>query len=436
MKHWAKYIKPYKAYFILGPLCMIIEVIGEVLMPAFLSAIVDNVTPAASAAGGSEETKSAITQLVNRIITSISGNVSANDTSYIVWISVMMVITAVLMMLGGVGGAYFGAKASVYFGTDLRKDMYMKVQEFSFTNIDKFSSGSLITRLTNDVTQIQNIINMLLRMCLRAPGMLIGALIMAISLNGDLAVVLAVTIPVLIIVQIIVISKGFPRFTNMQAKIDGLNSNVQESLTNVRVIKSFVREDHEKKRFADFNKSLKDAGVSAMKVMILMMPLMTLLMNFTTLAVVYFGGKYVVEGAMTVGSLTAFITYITQILMSLMMLTMLFLFSSRALASGKRIREVLDENIDIVDGAQVESNRTVKEGSVEFKNVSFRYYKTSTDKVLDNISLTINAGETVGIVGSTGCGKTTLVSLLTRLYDADDGEVLIDGVNVNKYTLH
>ncbi len=430
---WFKYVKPYLPYFIIGPLCMIVEVIGEVLMPAFLSAIVDNVTPITEASQAAEQ--SGISKIVTDIIEKFSQNVQPNDTGYILIIMAFMIITALLMMLGGVGGSYYGAKASVNFAADLRKDMYAKVQSYSFNNVDKFSTGSLVTRMTNDVTQMQNFVNTLLRMCLRSPGMLIGALIMAVSLNKQLAVVLAVTIPVLLITQAIVISKGFPRFSRMQEKIDGLNSNVQESLTNVRVIKSFVREDHEKKRFRKSNKGLKDAGISAMNIMIIMSPLMSLIMNATTIAVVYLGSKYVTLGNMTVGNLAAFITYINQILFSLMMVTFLFMMSSRALASAKRIREVLEEDLDISDEDATCKDKTVENGDIEFRNVSFRYYKTSEDKVLDTINLKIKGGETVGIIGSTGCGKTTLVSLIPRLYDTDEGEVLVDGTNVKDYSL-
>lgn len=432
MRKWWKYIKPYWGYFLLGPICMIVEVIGEVLMPAFLSCIVDNLTVGEEA---KMSTPGSITQLITDLISSLGGNISPNDTNYIIWLAVFMVITAVLMMAGGVGGSYFGAKASVSFATDVRKDLYKKIQGFSFSNIDRFSTSSLVTRLTNDVTQVQNFINMLLRMCLRAPGMMIGAVIMAIRLNGDLAVVLAVSIPVLIISQSIIIAIGYPRFKNMQTRIDGLNSTVQESITNVRVIKAYVREDHENSKFKKANGNLKKAGMAAMHVMITMGPIMTVIMNVTTLAVVYLGSSFVLGGNMSVGNLTAFITYINQILMSLMILTFVFMASSRAIASGKRISEVLEEKQDISDEDAKYKDLTVKEGKIEFRNVSFKYYKTSTEKVLDNINLTINPRETVGIIGSTGCGKTTLVSMITRLYDPDSGEVLIDDVNVKDYSL-
>lgn len=404
MKRWFKYIKPYLPYFILGPLCMIVEVVGEVIMPKFLAGIIDN-------------------------------GVQTRDIGQIILMTVLMILTALLMMAGGVGGSYFGAKASVNFAADLRRDVYSKVQEFSFANIDRFSTGSLVTRLTNDVTQLQNFTNMLLRMALRAPGMLIGGLIMAISLRPSLALVLLVMLPLLLICMTLIIRKGFPLFNKMQEKIDALNSNVRESVTNARVIKSFVREDFEKKKFAHSNANLKQAGMNAMKVMIFLQPVMMFFMYTTTLLVVWFGGNTVIAGNMQLGDLTAFITYITQILISLMMVSMLFVMSSRAMASSRRIREVLDEKIDLNDDNAANKELQVSEGRVEFRHVDFQYYKNSEDKVLDDITFTIEPGQTVGIIGSTGCGKSTLVSMIPRLYDVDAGEVLVDGVNVKDYSL-
>lgn len=405
LKRWLNYAKPYTRYFIIGPLCMIVEVIGEIVLPRIYASIIDT-------------------------------GVKTENVTYIVIACAIMVLTAILMMTGGIGGAYFASKASVNFAADVRRDVYAKIQQFSFANIDRFSTGSLVTRLTNDVTQVMNMINMMMRMCLRSPGMLIGALIASISLSPDLAKVLAVTIPLLVIIQFIVIRIGYPRFQNMQKKIDVLNNRIQEDLTNERVIKSFVREDYENGRFHDTNTDLKNTTLRALNVMVTMMPAMMLMMNLTSLAVIWFGGKMVINTQMSVGDLSSFITYITQILMSLMMLTMIFMNSSRALASAKRISEVLDEKIDLNDEAAACPDLDVKAGKVEFRNVSFRYYKTSPGKVLDNINLTINPGETVGVVGSTGCGKTTLVSMIPRLYDVDDGEVLVDGVNVRDYNLN
>lgn len=406
MKRWFKYIKPYALYFITGPLCMIVEVVGEIFMPFFMAQIINNYS---------------------------AGNLTVGSSlGYMVG----MVLTALCMMLGGVGGSYFGAKASVNFAADIRNDVYKKVQAFSFANIDRFSTGSLVTRLTNDVTQLQNFVNMVLRMALRAPGMMIGALVMSIALEPRLSMIFLVSIPVLLVAIFIITKMGFPRFTRMQTKIDGLNSTVQENITNVRVVKSFVREDHEEQKFAKANRGLKKTGMGAMKVMIFLQPVMSLCMYATIIAAVWFGSKLVMNAGMEVGNLSAFITYVTQILMSLLMVTMLFMFSSRAMASAKRITEVLDEPLDLNDDNAAHRELAVQKGRVEFKNVGFRYYKTSEDAVLSDINLTVEPGETVGIIGSTGCGKTTLVSLIPRLYDCDEGEVLVDGANVKDYSLY
>ncbi len=407
MKRWLSYVKPYKLYFILGPLLMIVEVIGEVLMPMFLGQILNE------ASAGTLNTQKCILFIV------------------------YMILTAVMMMVGGVGGAYFGTKASVNYAADVRRDVYKKVQKFSFANIDKFSTGSLVTRLTNDITQIQNFIMTLLRMCMRSPGMFIGALIMAINLRPQLSWIFAVSVPILAVVIALIIKTAFPRFGTMQKKMDKLNSTVQESVTNVRVVKSFVREDYEVEKFTAANSDLKNSGISAIKVMILTGPFMTLFMNITIAAIIWFGAHQVmgVTDTMAPGDLSQFITYANQILHSLMMLSMMFMMSSRAMASAKRISEVLDEKIDISDVNAACKDKTVTEGNIEFKDVTFRYYKNSDDSVLEKINLTIPAGKTVGIIGSTGCGKTTLVSLIPRLYDTDSGEVLVDGVNVKDYSL-
>ncbi|MBQ2862671.1 MAG: ABC transporter ATP-binding protein [Clostridia bacterium] len=405
MKRWFNYARPYLPYFIIGPLCMIVEVIGEVLMPKFLSLI------------------------LNRAQT---GTLTIENS---LGTAALMALTAVLMMAGGVGGAYFASKASVNYGADLRSDVYRRVQDFSFANIDKFHTGSLVTRLTNDVTQIQNFINMLLRMCLRSPGMLVGGIIMAVSMKPKLSLVLAVTVPLMIISVATIIRMGFPRFSHVQSKIDRLNATVQENITNVRVVKSFVREEHETEKFTHANAELKASGINAYKVMILMSPVMTLFMNITTCLVIWFGSKLVVGGDMLTGDLSAFINYVSQILMSLTMLSFIFVSSSRAMASGKRISEVLDEAIDLDDSQAKHKDMTVRRGEIEFDHVSFRYYKNNEQKVLDDVTLKIPEGKTVGIIGSTGCGKTTLVSLIARLYDVDEGSVKVDGVDVRDYDM-
>ena len=404
MKRYWKYIKPYLPAFIIGPLMMIVEVIGEVVLPKLMANII-NVGVANGSAG------------------------------YITGTGALMILVALLMMAGGVGGAYFGAKAAVSFAADLRKDAFDKVQTFSFANLDQFSTGSLITRLTNDITQVQNLINMALRMMLRAPGMLIGALIMAFVMNAELAVIVLIVIPILVGAIAVLIKIAFPKFKIMQKKLDALNSNIQEMLTNVRVIKSFVRGDYEEKKFAASNEDLKQTSLGAFKTIIIVMPLMMLMMNGTTLAVVWFGGRQIIVGNMQVGDLTAFTTYIVQTLMSLMMLAMVILQSSRALASLSRIREILDTEVDLNDEHCKEPDKIVSSGRVEFRDVSFRYYKENKEAVLSHNSFAVKSGQTLGIIGSTGSGKTTLVQMIPRLYDVDEGEVLVDGVNVKDYTL-
>ena len=401
-----KYIKPYKAWFILGPLCMIVEVIGEVLMPMMLAGVIN------------------------------AGNLGTLTVGSSIGTAGLMILIALFMMAGGIGGCYFSAKASIAFAGDIRNDLYRKIQSFSFGNIDRFSTGSLVTRVTNDVTQMQNFVAMLMRMALRAPGMMIGGLVMAIRLRSDLAVVFLISIPVLLLFVGGNILTAFPRFKNVQAKVDGLNSTVQENITNVRVVKSFVREQDENEKFHQANNDLKDAALRAMRIVIQMQPVTTLFMYATVIAVAWFGHGLVLNGEMAVGDLSAFVNYVIQILSSLVMVTFLLMFSSRAMASAKRIREVLDEEPDLNDDSAAEKERLVKEGRVEFRHVSFRYYKHSEDRVLDDISLTIEPGSVVGIIGSTGCGKSTLVSMIPRLYDPDEGEILVDGVNVKDYSLY
>lgn len=404
MKRYWKYIKPYLSAFIIGPILMIVEVIGEVVMPLLLKQIID------------------------------VGVTRKEDIGYIILMGVSMIAMALIMMAGGIGGAYFAIKASSNFANDLRKDIFGKIQTFSFANIDQFSTGSLITRLTNDITLIQNELGMVLRMMLRAPGMLIGALCVSIAMNPKLSMILLIVIPLLVLGIYTIIRISFPKFTLMQRKLDDLNSGIQENMTNVRVVKSFVREEYEKEKFGRANKDFKDSTINAMKYMILTMPIMTLAMNITTLAVVWYGGKQIVVGDMMAGDLTAFTTYIVQILMSLMMLSMVILNGSRALASVRRVSEVLDAKVDLWD-EQANKDLQVRKGNIKFNNVHFRYYKNNQQWVLENINLSIKAGETVGIIGSTGCGKTSLVQLIPRLYDADEGEVLIDGHNVKEYSL-
>ena len=406
LKRYKKYIIPYLSAFVIGPLMMLTEVAGEVMLPKFMSMIINN-------------------------------GVASRNVAYIGKMGTLMVLTVLFMAVGGILGAYFSAKASISFTSDMRNDLFRKVQQFSFENIDDYSTGSLVTRLTNDVQQVQNVLMMGLRMALRAPGMFLGALIMAFMMNRQLAVIILIVIPLLLAAILLILKTAFPRFGEMQRRLDRLNSGIQESLTNVRVVKSFVREDHEIEKFSKLNDDLKESSLRALRIVIATMPVMMFAMNVTTLAVVWYGGNIIIAGNMPVGDLTAFTTYIVQILMSLMMLSMVFLQSSRASASMKRINEIFDTEIGLNDDNAENKDKKVTEGRVEFKNVSFGYSGENgrKDLVLEGISFTAEPGQTIGIIGSTGSGKTSLVQLIPRLYDVTGGEVLVDGVNVKEYSL-
>ncbi len=406
LKRYKKYITPYLSAFVIGPLMMLTEVAGEVMLPKFMSMIINN-------------------------------GVADRNLAYIGKMGALMVLTVLFMAVGGILGAYFSAKASISLTSDMRNDLFRKVQQFSFENIDGYSTGSLVTRLTNDVQQVQNVLMMGLRMALRAPGMFLGALIMAFMMNRQLAVIILIVIPLLLAAIILILKTAFPRFGEMQRRLDRLNSGIQESLTNVRVVKSFVREAHEIEKFSRLNRDLKESSLRALRIVITTMPVMMFAMNVTTLAVVWYGGNIIIAGKMPVGDLTAFTTYIVQILMSLMMLSMVFLQSSRASASMKRINEIFDTEINLNDDNAKNKDKKVTEGRVEFKNVSFGYSGENgrKDLVLEGISFTAEPGQTIGIIGSTGSGKTSLVQLIPRLYDVTGGEVLVDGVNVKEYSL-
>ena len=387
---------------------MLTEVAGEIVLPKIMASMIDS---------------------------GIGAEVAGLGTGYILSRALLMIACIGIMIIGGIGGHFFAIRASVYFSADLRQGVFEKVQNFSFKNIDNFSTGSLVTRLTNDITQVQNMVRMLLIMAMRSPGMLIGGIIMACSINKELALILAFVIPILAVLIGLLLKTAFPRFSAMQKKLDNLNSGIQENITNVRVIKSFVRQDFETEKFENANSDLMNTTMRALKIVITTMPIMTLAMNITTLLVVWFGGNFVVGGSMGVGDLIAFTTYITQILMSLMMVSMLFLQLSRALASSTRITEVLKTDVDLTDENAGQKDKKVENGRVEFKNVSFKYYEKRKENVLENISFTAEPGEIVGIIGTTGSGKSSLVQLIPRLYDVTDGEVLVDGVNVKDYGL-
>ena len=401
MKKYLKYIKPYLIYFILGPIFMLTEVFGEIWIPRLMSFIINN-------------------------------GVANRDVAYIFKVGVVMLCACLVMVIGGIGGAYFAAKASVSFSADLRSDLFKKIQGFSFADLDEFSTGSLVTRLTNDLQQIQNMIAMSLRMALRAPGMLVGGFIMALGLNSELAMILLIVIPLLGISIFLIMRTAYPLFGKMQTALDNLNNGIKETLTNIRVVKSFVREDHELQKFTGLNDELKDKTLKAMNIVIMTMPVMTVFMNITSCAVVWFGGNRIIAGDMPVGDLTAFITYVTQILMSLMMVAMVILTSSRSMASFARVSELLKFEPELNDENAASRDKLVESGSIEFKNVAFAYKKTN---VLKNISFKVEPGETIGILGPTGCGKTSMVQLIPRLYDVTEGEVLVDGTDVRDYSL-
>ncbi len=404
MQLYYKHIKPYLLFFILSPLLMLVEVFCDVKIPT-LSAQIINL----SVAGGAQ--------------------------SQILATSAQMLFFALLAGGAGVGASFASTRASVNFCHDLREELFIKIQGFSFYNIDKFSTGSLITRLTNDVTQVGQIIVMSLRMFFRAPGMLVGAIVMSYTISPSMSVIFLVLTPVLALVVCLVLAVSYPRFARLQGKIDALNVAVQEGLVNIRVIKAFTREDYEKEKFKKVNEDLRDTGLSAYRMNILQMPLMTLIVNMATIAILWFGSKALGRGELLIGDISAFITYLAQILMSVNMIAQVFLQSARSLVSSQRILAVLQEEIDVSDANAAAPEKTVTAGDICFENVSFGYYKNAQDNVLSDINLTIKAGQSVGIVGATGCGKTSLVHLISRLYDVSEGAVYVDGVNVKDYAL-
>lgn len=403
IKKLSSCIRGYGIYTLLTPLVMIGEVGMEVLIPFVMSKIVD---------------------------VGIRGD---GGTEYTVKMGILMVCMAVVSLMFGSLGAYFGAKASMGFAKNLRNKLFNKVQDFSFKNVDKFSTASLVTRLTTDVNMVQNSFMMLIKMAFRAPVMLIGALIMAIKVKPDLSLVFLVSVPILALSMVLIMTNAHPRFRLMLDRYDKMNSDVQENLIGIRAVKAFVREDHENEKFKTGAELVRKAQISAEKLVILTQPIMQLTMYATIVTVLWLGGNMVIGGDMQIGELSTFITYINQILGSLMMVSMIFMMLVISRASIARIVEVLDEEPDITD--ENASDSDVYDGSVEFKNVTFGYNDTAEEAVLKNINLKIASGETIGIIGATGSAKTTLVSLIPRLYDVTDGEVLVGGTNVKDFKL-
>ncbi len=404
MKKYKPYVKKYWYSFLLGPFFMVLEACGEFILPYINANIID-----IGAANG--------------------------DVNYIIKNGVFMALLALFMLITGVLGANFAVRGSVRLAAGVRADVFRQIQKFSFCNIDDFTTGSLITRITNDITQVQNFAQTMLRGMFRSPIMLVGALIMSFALNARLALVIFVIMPLLAVTIFIIIRLASPRYTKMQKALDTLNSDIGETVINQRVIKSFVREEFEKLKFAAVNSDLVEKSTSALKVMLFMQPVSAFAVNAATLGVVWVAGEQIMVGDMELGTLTAFITYLSQVLTALNFLANMILQGTRAAASDARISQVLDAEIDLNDDNAKCKEKTIENGSVKFENVSFRYFKKNKEKVLDGINLEINAGELVGIIGSTGSGKSTLVSLISRLYDADEGSVIVDGTDVRDYSL-
>ena len=396
------YMKKYKKYLFLGVACAVLEVVFELLIPLVMAKIVDV-------------------------------GISLGDTGYTIKMGLLMVCMAMISLSFGLALSKFAAIAGQGFGAELREAEYIKIQSYSFKNIEKFSTPSLITRLTTDITMIQNSMTMGIKLLVRAPMMLICACVLAITISPKLAMIFLVSIPVLVISIGLIIKAVKPRFDAMQKKIDNINTVVQENLIGIRVVKSFVRQAKEKEKFKVSNDDLVNASTRAFGLVVLNMPIMQFVVFSSVIGILWFGGNMVYAGTLTVGKLTSFMTYSFQILMSLMMISMVLMMISRSVASASRILEVLEEEPDIVDPANAVME--VKDGEIEFRNVNFKYEDDSEENNLENINIKIKAGETVGIIGSTGSGKTSLVQLIPRLYDATNGEVFVGGRNVKEYNI-
>lgn len=402
MKKLFKFLRPYLFFTIIAPIFMLVEVAMDLMQPMLMSRIIDV-------------------------------GVKNSDKAYIVWMSIGMCVCALVGIVGGVGNMYFSTKAGYGFAKDLRSAVYKKIQSFSFANVDAFKTGSLITRTTNDVTQIQNAFTSCIRMLVRSPFLCIGGIFSVLMISPKLSLVVLTAVPFLVVLIIVLLRKGRVLFSTMQEKLDRVNTVMQESLSGIRVIKAFARSDHENKKFKKANGDLTASSMKAMRMMSFAFPLVGLIMNITMILMYFFGGKMVFSGSLTPGEIMAFSNYIMQILMSLTMSSFTLMFLSRAGVSFRRVNEVLDTRSDIADGA--DKDLTIQKGEVEFKNVSFSYPGQAGEPVLRDISIRIRPGETVAILGATGSGKSTLINLIPRLYDATKGSVLIDGKDVKDYTL-
>lgn len=402
-KYW-QILKRYKAGLMISPLLVLITVLCEAVQPMFMADIIDN-------------------------------GVMPRDLSVITRTGTYMVLVSIVGLLVNIGNVYISSRIGIGFGTDLRKGLFDKIQELSFFDIDKFSSASLITRLTSDISRIQQVVLMSLRLLLRSPLMMVMAVFFVISINKELAMVLIAAIPVLGICVYLILSKGFPFFLKVQQKVDQLNAVVRENLINIRVVKSFVREEFETEKFVRSSEELRDMVIRASNIIVSIFPVMQLVMNLSILAILWLGGQKVMQGELKVGELISFVNYLAQVLMSLMMLSMIIMSYARASASSKRITEVLDTDSSLTDTEEGKRNlHRIRKGEVSFEDVSFRYTGGEND-VLQHISFRVRPGETIALVGATGSAKSTLVQLIPRLYDATAGEIRIDGINVKDYNL-
>lgn len=402
LKRFYVYMKKYRMYAVLSCICVAFETLFELIIPMIMADIIDV-------------------------------GVANGDQAYILERGLQMVFCAGISLVLGIGYARFAALCGQGLGAELRKAEYRKIQEFSFSNTDKFSTSSLVTRLTSDVTLIQNAVSNGIRPLIRAPLMMVTGMILSFLLNAKLALVFFVAAPTLGICLWLVIRKVRPLYTRMQSAIDLVNRMIQENLTAIRVVKAYVREDYEKVKFAQVNQELKSISEKSFRTAVLNMPAMQLVMYTTIICILWFGGKLIFAGEMQVGELTGFLSYVLQILNSLMMISNVFLMLTRAMASGKRILDVLDEEIDLKEDP--EATGEIKAGEIEFRNVSFKYKKEGKKYVLSNVSFHIEPGQTVGIIGGTGSAKSTLVQLIPRLYDVTEGEILIDQIPVKQYPL-
>lgn len=400
-----RYLKPYWLFALLCPLAMILEVSMDLLQPTLMSDIVDN---------------------------GILGNAAADENlRYVLITGLKMLVFSLIGCFGGIASAAFGTAAAQKMGNDLRKDAFAKVMHMSFQQTDKFTTGSLVTRLTNDITAIQEFVAMSLRMFVRTGMQFIGGIAVILTLNVNFGIVLVISLPVQLIAVAIIMKKASPLFSIVQSRLDKVNSVVQENVSGARVVKAFTREEYEINRFDNANTDLMTTNLKVQKLLATLNPILMIIMNASVIAIIMIGGFQVEAKAMQVGEVMAAVTYITQILMSVMMVGMMFQQVSRSAASMKRVNEVLSTNPVISDGHK--SADSDNSGTVEFRNVGFSYPGSSGKPVLSGIDLKAEKGQMIAILGSTGCGKTSLVNLVPRFYDATEGDVLVDGVNVKDY---